>query len=73
MVDNRGPELSAVCLTFVSMAFVTMLLRGYVRLFMVKQFGWDDFAMLLATVRTLSMILKENHASIAFQLLTNVV
>ncbi|KAF2645431.1 hypothetical protein P280DRAFT_389644 [Massarina eburnea CBS 473.64] len=48
MVDNRGPELAAVCSTFVAMAFVSMALRVYVRLRMVRNFGWDDTFMLLA-------------------------
>ncbi|KAI8942457.1 hypothetical protein NX059_000525 [Plenodomus lindquistii] len=48
MTDNRGPELVAVCSTFVSLAFITTVLRVYVRTFIVKAFGWDDGFMVLA-------------------------
>ncbi|KAF1955743.1 hypothetical protein CC80DRAFT_414873 [Byssothecium circinans] len=48
MVDNRGPELTAVCSTFVAMAFVSTVLRVHVRLRMVRNFGWDDGWMVLA-------------------------
>lgn len=51
MVENRGPQLQAVCSTFVSLAFVSVLLRIYVRLRLVKAFGWDDWFMVLAMVR----------------------
>lgn len=53
MVDNRGPELLAVCATFVSMAFVSVVLRCYVRLRIVKAFGWDDGFMVFALVSRL--------------------
>ncbi|KAF2873339.1 hypothetical protein BDV95DRAFT_338719 [Massariosphaeria phaeospora] len=48
MVANRGPELQAVCSTFVSMAFVAVVLRIYVRVRIVKAFGWDDAWMVSA-------------------------
>ncbi|CAO2654833.1 Nn.00g115660.m01.CDS01 [Neocucurbitaria sp. VM-36] len=48
MVDNRGPELQAVCSTFVSFAFVATALRVYVRTFIVKAFGYDDAFMVFA-------------------------
>ncbi|KAF2786271.1 hypothetical protein K505DRAFT_380377, partial [Melanomma pulvis-pyrius CBS 109.77] len=50
MVENRGPELRAVCVTFVSMAFVATALRVYVRLRIVRSFGWDDAWMVCATL-----------------------
>ncbi|PSN62142.1 hypothetical protein BS50DRAFT_138288 [Corynespora cassiicola Philippines] len=48
MVDNRGPELRAVCSVFVGMAFVATALRVYVRLHLVRAFGWDDAFMIMA-------------------------
>ncbi|KAH8728786.1 hypothetical protein GQ44DRAFT_675386 [Phaeosphaeriaceae sp. PMI808] len=48
MVENRGPELQAVCSTFISLAFTATALRVYVRLCMVKAFGWDDAFMVVA-------------------------
>ncbi|KAF2121552.1 hypothetical protein BDV96DRAFT_216584 [Lophiotrema nucula] len=50
MGANRGPELQAVCATFVSMAFVAVVLRIYVRLRLVKAFGWDDAWMICAMI-----------------------
>ncbi|KAF1966171.1 hypothetical protein BU23DRAFT_487509 [Bimuria novae-zelandiae CBS 107.79] len=48
MVANRGPELVAVCSTFVSLAVTSVLLRLYVRLRLVRAFGWDDVFMVTA-------------------------
>ncbi|KAL6705466.1 hypothetical protein ACN47E_006731 [Coniothyrium glycines] len=48
MVENRGPELRGVVAWMVSMAFVATVLRLYVRLRLVKAFGWDDGWMTLA-------------------------
>lgn len=50
MVENRGPELQAVCSTMVSLSFVSVLLRVYTRTRIVKAFGWDDFFMVAALV-----------------------
>ena len=49
MVDNRGPQLTAVVSTMVSMAVVTMSLRAYVRLW-IRGWGLDDWFMLSAVV-----------------------
>ncbi|KAF2682069.1 hypothetical protein K458DRAFT_370612 [Lentithecium fluviatile CBS 122367] len=48
MVENRGPPLQAVCAMFVSMAFVATMLRVYVRLRIIRAFGWDDAWMVSA-------------------------
>lgn len=48
--DNRGPQLEAVAYTLVSVAFVSVCLRCYTRIFMVKNFGFDDWCMLLSLV-----------------------
>ncbi|KAF2129613.1 hypothetical protein P153DRAFT_376043 [Dothidotthia symphoricarpi CBS 119687] len=48
MVENRGPELQVVVSTFVAVAFIAVVLRVYVRLFLVKAFGWDDSWMVAA-------------------------
>ena len=49
-VPNRGPELLAVNIAFVTTAVSACLLRCYVRLRMVKAFGLDDWLMVIATV-----------------------
>lgn len=50
-IEDRGPSLQAVCLTLMTTATLTTLLRMYTRLFIVRKFGFDDFAMVLALVR----------------------
>ena len=50
-IENRGPELQAVCCTLVVAAAVAMLLRCYTRIFLVKSFGFDDWCMIFALVR----------------------
>ena len=49
-IPNRGPELLAVNIAFVTTAVLACCLRIYVRLCMVKAFGRDDYLMVLATV-----------------------
>ncbi|KAK1986841.1 hypothetical protein LZ30DRAFT_240947 [Colletotrichum cereale] len=45
-IENRGPQLVAVGLTLVIAAFVAIVLRFYTRVFLVKNFGIDDWFML---------------------------
>jgi hypothetical protein len=66
MVENRGPELLAVCATFVSMAFVSVVLRCYVRLRIVKAFGWDDGFMVVALVSRLQDVRKSHSDRSSF-------
>ncbi|KAF4460971.1 integral membrane PTH11 [Fusarium albosuccineum] len=47
-VPSRGPELQAVCYTLVTTAIISTLLRCYVRVRMVKNFGFDDYCMCAA-------------------------
>ncbi|KAI4912251.1 uncharacterized protein J4E92_010102 [Alternaria infectoria] len=49
-IPNRGPELLAVNIAFVTTAVLACCLRIYVRLCMVKAFGRDDYLMVLATL-----------------------
>jgi hypothetical protein len=51
-VPNRGPELQAVGYILIVSAAITLMLRCYVRVFLVKSFGLDDWAMCVAMVRT---------------------
>jgi hypothetical protein len=48
--DDRSLEVKVVAAVFVAIASVTVILRCYVRLFVVKAFGWDDGAMVIAMV-----------------------
>jgi hypothetical protein len=49
-IENRGPQLMAVNITFFAMALITCLWRCYVRLFMVNGFRKDDWLMVVAMV-----------------------
>ncbi|KAH6682206.1 hypothetical protein F5X68DRAFT_242835 [Plectosphaerella plurivora] len=49
-IENRGPELLGVNVAFLAAALVSILLRCYVRVFMVKAFGVDDWLMIVAAV-----------------------
>ncbi|EUC41376.1 hypothetical protein COCMIDRAFT_106331 [Bipolaris oryzae ATCC 44560] len=49
-VPNRGPELLAVNIAFVTTAVLACLLRCFVRVRMVKAFGLDDWLMVVATL-----------------------
>ena len=50
-VPNRGHQLEGVNYFFVSLAFVCVLLRTYVRTYIVKSFAADDALMIVAMVR----------------------
>lgn len=64
--DNRGPELLYVCAVMVGMAFISTVLRVYVRLGVVKAFGIDDWFMVAATVRPRSEKLPDFVSLTAF-------
>lgn len=49
-IENRGPQLAVVDYTFAILAFITILLRCGVRLFIVRSFGIDDWLMSFAAV-----------------------
>ncbi|KAF7555098.1 hypothetical protein G7Z17_g2431 [Cylindrodendrum hubeiense] len=49
-IENRGPQLMVVNLTFLTAALISIVLRCYVRYFMVKAFGKDDWLMLVGTI-----------------------
>jgi hypothetical protein len=59
-IPNRGPELLAVNGVFVTTAIFACALRCYVRVRMVKAFGFDDWLMVFATVRLLVYISKDS-------------
>jgi hypothetical protein len=50
MADDRSLVVKAVPAVFLSIACLTVILRCYVRLFVVKAFGVDDGAMVLSMV-----------------------
>ncbi|KAL6890002.1 hypothetical protein GGI43DRAFT_387781 [Trichoderma evansii] len=48
--DNRGPQLLRVNIAFGIVAVITVLLRTYTRVFVVKALGPDDWFMAAATI-----------------------
>ncbi|KAL3425733.1 integral membrane family protein [Phlyctema vagabunda] len=45
---NRGPQILAICGTLVGLTIVTILLRLWVRIKIIRQLGWDDYFMVAA-------------------------
>lgn len=50
-VPNRGASLLGVNYFFAVLAFLTVMIRSYVRIFIMKRFSFDDAVMLVAMVR----------------------
>jgi hypothetical protein len=51
MLVNRGPEVAIVVWTFLSLTWVVVSLRCYVRAAMKKSFGADDWFAVISLVR----------------------
>jgi hypothetical protein len=49
MGDHYG-EYLAIWIVFGTLAMVAITLRFVVRIFVVRQFGWDDWMMVVAAV-----------------------
>jgi hypothetical protein len=49
-MDDRGPELLGVIITFLALSWITVLARCYVRVLMIKAFAIDDWLILLTLV-----------------------
>ena len=49
-VEDRGPQLTAVCIAFITLATIAVSLRAYVRLLLLKVFGVEDAFMIVAWV-----------------------
>ncbi|GAB7351692.1 hypothetical protein MBLNU459_g2287t1 [Dothideomycetes sp. NU459] len=43
--ENRSSQVLAVAILFLTLTWITIILRIYVRVFMIKSFGRDDWAM----------------------------
>lgn len=55
--ENRGPEVAGVAGAFLLLTTIAIALRCYCRAFVVKSFGWDDNAAIVAYVRTIHTLL----------------
>lgn len=52
--ENRGWQLNVVVVVFLSLSWLTVATRLYVRLILTKSFQIDDWLMLIALVSTVS-------------------
>ena len=50
--EYNGAPLVAASITFLALSWISVLLRGYVRVFMTKGFQLDDWFMIIGQVRT---------------------
>jgi hypothetical protein len=64
--DNHGPRLIAATAVLTGFALVSVILRMWVRIGIIKSVGWDDRVMVLAMVSRLS--LSGSHDLVAAQL-----
>ncbi len=48
--ENRAPEVTGVAALFLILSTLTILARSYCRIFVVKGFGLDDWAAVIAWV-----------------------
>lgn len=48
--ENNGPQILAVVGFLMGFGMLVVLLRVYVRVFMTKTMGWDDYIMIVAQV-----------------------
>lgn len=48
--ESRALAVKTVAAVFMSIATISVMLRCYVRGWLVKAFGWDDGSMVLAAV-----------------------
>lgn len=51
---STWPTILAVCVTLTTVMSTTVALRGYVRGYMLKTVGYDDYVILLSAVCTLT-------------------
>lgn len=50
--ENNGPQILAVVGCLMTIGLITVILRVYVRVFMTKTMGADDYVMIAAAVST---------------------
>ena len=50
--ENQGPGIAISGITFMSLATILVMLRVYVRGWLIRSFGWDDAWMVAALVHS---------------------
>ena len=54
--EDRGPQLAAVAILFLTLAWIFVSLRCYVRTVMIKSFGIDDWLAVASLVSRASFV-----------------
>lgn len=54
-VENRGPHLLVVCIVLLTISIISLVLRVWTRLFIVRAFDRDDYLMVSAAVSAIIM------------------
>jgi len=49
-MEDRGPQLAAVTIAFLVTSWLLVSLRGFIRGWMIRSFGIDDWLMVLTLV-----------------------
>lgn len=49
-IENRGPQVEAVAITFLTLSLIAVSLRCYVKFFIIRLFRIDDWLMVLSLV-----------------------
>jgi hypothetical protein len=51
-LGDRPLVMSHVAIVFMTLVWTALIMRVYVRTVLIHSFGWDDWTMILAAVRT---------------------
>jgi hypothetical protein len=62
---SNSPTVTVVAI-FLTLSWVAVVTRMFVRVHMLKSFGWDDFAMILALVCTPHLLMAKLTLKILF-------
>jgi hypothetical protein len=49
-IQDRGPQVEAVAITFLILSWIAVCLRCYVKLYMIKMFKLNDWLAVLSLV-----------------------
>jgi hypothetical protein len=49
-IEDRGPQVEAVAITFLTLSWIAVCLRCYVKLYMIKLFRINDWLAVLSLV-----------------------
>lgn len=59
--DTRGPEIVGVLWALCTISWIIVLLRLYVRTFVRRNLGWDDYTIVAALVSTSAVNRRPRH------------